>query len=829
MSVVGIDFGNLSLLIGQTSKGGVDVILNDASNRQTSTTVSIQGKQRFIGDSGAAMAKSNIKNTVSGMKLLVGRQYDDKDVQAELSKSFFAHQKLPCGGVGIRIMLNDEPTVISAEHFMAMMLVKAKEISAGANAGLNLADAVLAVPFWFTQSQRQGVLNACQIAAVNCLKVANENTLIALSYGIFKSAKKLFHETEPTYVMFVDLGYTCYSVCIVEFIQENMKVLATVCDRNMGGRDFDNVIIEILAEQFEKKTKINVRNTPKAILKLGAGAEKAKKTLSPAGVSECPISVECLSEDYDLNAVLTKEELEERAESLVCRLEAPIVQALAEAKLTKEQLSETEILGGSSRINVVKRTLGKILGLDPAAMNYGLKTTMNADEAVARGGALQCAMLSSRMKVKPFNITDRIPYGIAARFNDEEDPTKETSVGLYCKGDEIPHKPRRLTFKNKNSDFSIVIEYDDEALSQLPVGESRFLGKYTIQYPANFSPCDVRVTWNLDKNGSVYVQSAELLEELKVEEEKKEGEDKKDGEDKKEGEEKGAEGEAKGGDSKEDMPPAAPAAAKKRFKKTDLVVVPSLPGLTSQDIKDSIELEAQMAFDDKLITETADKRNELESYIYSMRDKMDGLYKTYITAGEKDELSKKLGSAEDWLYGDGYDSTKQEYGRQLDSLKEIGSPVEFRYYEDTVARPDATALLKKQLDMCKQFASKYDDNTAHILEEERESLRKEVQKTENWMYDMIGKQGDLAASATPCLTSEIISKKRNDLHAFSNPIITKPKPKPAPAPAPAPTPVPESKSADEKGNEADQKSAAPEEGAPMDQAKDEGAEASGDK
>jgi heat shock protein 4 len=326
VSVVGIDFGNLNLLIGQTSKGGVDVILNDASNRQTATAVSIQGKQRFIGDSGAAMAKSNIKNTISCMKMLVGRQFDDPSVQTELSRQLFKAEKLPHGGVGISIMLNDEPTVISAEHFMAMLLTKAKEISAGANAGLNLADAVLAVPFSFTQSQRMGVLHACQIASINCLKVANENTLIALSYGIFKSAKKLFHETEPTYVMFIDLGYTGYSVCVVEFIQENMKVLATVNDRELGGRDFDNIIIEFLAEQFEKKTKINVRGLPKAWLKLQAGAEKAKKTLSPIGVVECPISVECLSDDHDLGVVLSKDELEKRSEALVGRLQAPIEQ-----------------------------------------------------------------------------------------------------------------------------------------------------------------------------------------------------------------------------------------------------------------------------------------------------------------------------------------------------------------------------------------------------------------------------------------------------------------------------------------------------------------------
>eukprot|EP01032_Pedospumella_encystans_P027911 gene27911-31528_t len=434
MSVAGIDFGNLNLLIGQTSKGGVDVILNESSNRQTAVAVSVQGKQRFIGDSGAAMARSNITNTISMMKMLVGRKFDDADVQAEIANLPFKTVKLPSGGVGISIMYNDEPLTVSAEHAMAMMLVKAKDTSSKANAGVNIGDAVLAVPHWFTESQRRGVVQAAEIAQLNCLKVANESVLVALSYGIFKSAKKLFSETEPQHVMFIDIGFTGMSVTIVDFIQENMKVLSTVCERTVNGRNLDNIIIEFLAETFQKKTGKDVRKNIKAVLKLQAAAEKAKKTLSPAGVNEVNISVECLADDIDLNALLTRKEFEDRAAELVSRLRAPIEKCLQEAGLTASQLTETEIVGGTSRVNIIKRTLGEILQLDASALNYGLKTTMNADEASSRGGALQCAMLSSRVKVKPFNIIDRLPYGIAASFEGEEG--KISSVSLYSRNDE---------------------------------------------------------------------------------------------------------------------------------------------------------------------------------------------------------------------------------------------------------------------------------------------------------------------------------------------------------------------------------------------------------
>jgi heat shock protein 4 len=816
MSVAGIDFGNLSLLIAQTAKGGVDVILNESSNRQTATAVSIQGKQRFIGDSGAALARTNLTNTIMGMKLLVGRKFDDADVQAELARWPFRAVKMSHGGVGIEVMYNDEAIVVSAEHFLAMMLVKAKDVSVYANNGLNLADSVLSVPHWFTQAQRRGIQNACEIAQLNCLKVTNDSNAIALSYGIFKSAKKLFSETEPTHVMFIDMGYTGYCVTIVDFIQENMKVRSTVCER-LGGRDFDDIIIEFLAESFQKKTGINVRNNKKAILKLQAAAEKAKKTLSPAGVNEASISVECLADDRDLNAILTKDEFESRAAPLVARLRGPIERALREAGLTNKDLAEIEIVGGSTRVNIIKKTLGSILELDPSALNYGLKTTMNADEAVARGAALQCAILSVRLKVKNFNIIDTMAYGIVAHFdtaqtqdesldnatgneaadNQTEEvsngaqkvTTAQSSVPLYNRGDEIPHKPRRITFRHKTSDFAITLAYDDEAVALLPPGESRQIGRYIVRIPADKAhlAADVRVTFALDRSGLVFLSSAQLMEELPPEAE---------------GEGKTAE-EGKGGEGKEGE--GTSSSGKRRFRKVELKVDIEEPGLTRQQIKEAIELEASMAFEDRLIQETADKRNELEAYIYSMRDRLDGSLKAFTAADEKQKLTGLLTAAEDWLYGDGFESTKSEYGRKIDELRAVGDKIEFRANQQE-QRPAAIEALKKQLDMCKTFAANYAEFHAHINDEERDRIRKEVAAAEGWLADLMAKQGALPPSADPVLTVESISAKRTAVFNATNPIMIKPKPKPAeakPEPAPSAAPEKDEKQQAKEGKEAD--------------------------
>eukprot|EP01039_Chlorochromonas_danica_P008469 gene8469-9335_t len=767
MSVAGIDFGNLSLLIAQAGKGGVDVILNDSSNRQTATFVSIQDKQRFIGDAAAAMARSNVAYTVSGMKMLVGRQFDDADVQKEIARQPYKCVKMSHGGVGVVMRYNDEEVVMPVEHLLAVLLVKAKTISANAAAGVNLADAVLAVPFWYTDSQRRALIHACQLAELNCLKIANEATAIALSYGIFKSAKKLFSETDYVHIMFIDMGYTGYSVTIVDFKQEQMKVRSTACAHNLSGREFDDIIIEFLAESFQKKTGINVRNNKKAILKLQAAAEKAKKTLSPHGVTEASVSVECLAEDRDLSIILTKEEFESRAAPLIARLREPVDRALQEAGLSPKDISEVEIVGGSSRINIVKRTLGQLLGLDPQALNYGLKTTMNADEAVARGNALQCAMLSSRMKVKPFAVVDRLPYSIRANFEathahaqaaeDSEEnhnappsASHSTSAVLYNQGDEIPHKPRRITFRHKTSDFTITASYDGDSVL-LPPGESRLIGKYTVRVPAGHPPSDVRVTFHIDKFGLLAVQSAHLMLEVEETEDEKKAAEGKEGE----------------------------APKKTKYRKVDLEVIANHPGLTASQLKEFAELEARMANQDRLITETADKRNEVEAYIYSMRDKIDGVLRDYATSSEKEKLTRLLQDAEDWLYGDGFEAAKSDYITKLGQLQAVGNPIDQRYLE-AQHRPQAVDNLKKQADLCKAFASTYDEATSHITEEERGALRKEIAAAESWLYDMLSKQGELSPSANPVLTVDGINARRNTLFNAFMPLKNKPKPAPTP-------------------------------------------------
>lgn len=785
MSVCGIDFGNLSMLIAHAAKGGVDLILNDASMRQTATAVSFQGKQRFVGDAAAALARTNVRGTLTCMKLLVGRNYDDADVQRELSKHFFSHSRLPHGGVGINVTYNDQQIIVPVEQLFAIMLVKAQQIGMRAN-GVGLADCCLAVPAWFTESQRRGILNACEIADLNCLKLMNESTAVALSYGIYKSAKKLFSETEAVHTMFIDIGYSCYTVTIADFIQEKLQIRSTVCERELGGRDFDNVIVQYLIEHFKSKTGIDVSNNAKALLKLQAAAEKAKQTLSPAGVTDANVSVECLAEERDLSCVVKRDEFETRCAALVAKLRGPIEACLAEAGLAKSDISDCEIVGGSSRVNIVKRTLSEILGLDASLVNYGLKTTMNSDEAVSRGATLQCAIVSSRIKVKPFNIIDKVYYPIvveyekdvssssSSKIDDTEDDAVDnlskltsshgnmSTVEIYSRSDDYPRKARRLVFHNKTSSFTIQTFYGPNA--NLPNGQSNFIGRYLIKIPENFhsSPHDVRVTFTMDKHQVVTVQSAELMEELPPLPKPDEKEEK---------------GEGGAGAGTGDIPD--PPETKKRFRKVELEVVIENFGLTRQQVKDCIQSEAEMSLADKIIIETSDKRNELEAYIYSMRDKLDGELKPYVTNSNKIQFKELIDRTETWLYDEGFDCTKSMYASKLDGLRKFGDPIEKRMYEE-VNRKEACDALKKQIELVKAFVNNRDEAFAHVTAEERTVVRNEAESTEQWFYDELEKQGNLSSFDDPILTVDILQAKRKALYVATNGTMNKPKPKPVP-------------------------------------------------
>jgi len=723
-----------------------------------------------MGEGAAITSTSNYKNSIFNIKRLVGLAFDDPRAQAEMQHCPFecVPYKHTSGGpdsIGVKVQSNGEESIVSMEAIAGMMVrhlggiaaEKAAETSHGSAKELFPQDWVIAIPSYYDDAQRRAMLVACETSGiVGVQRLMHEHTAVALSYGIFKDLKKEFSKEEATNVMFIDLGATCYTASIIAFETGKLAVKSCFFDENLGGRDFDLLIANWLANKFEEKYKGKLSakpmDKPKVRIKLLAAAEKAKKTLSPQGVKEARMSLECLMDDFDFSAILKAEEYEAMIKPLLDRLAKPVERCLEEAKLTAADLSSIEIVGGSSRIGSVKRTLSNVLG------GATLKTTMNADEAVARGAALQSAILSPRFKVLPYEIQEFQPFPIKLSWDEEaadavegdEDGAPANSVVMFDRGLNFPIV-RRVTLK-RAGEFAVKCSYDDAATNVgIRPDVSKDICTFKISAPEG-AVKKVRVNVKQDIHGTITLSSGQMVEEVEDEEPLPEGEAK-------EGEEK-----------------------KKKIKKTLLDFSTIRPlDWTKAEIEKAYEGEVAMANADRIVRETGDMRNELESYIYSMRDKIvseSGLA-PYATEDEKSSFPTALENTENWLYEDGFDATKSVYAEKLGALQKIGAPIENRHTE-TTTRPGAVATLQRKVEMYTQFLNDSQVLTeyAHITDEERQKGHAKCDEISSWMYEMLDKQGSVAINVDPVVTVAEIHVKSQELTDVCSPIRNKPAPKP---------------------------------------------------
>ncbi|CAF1602361.1 unnamed protein product, partial [Adineta ricciae] len=298
MAVVGLDMGNFSSYIGVARAGGVEVIANEYSDRLTPTYVTFDKSTRSIGQASKAMEVTNAKNTINNFKRLIGRRFQDSHVQQEKEFNAYAIVEGPNSSVNIEVDYLNERKRFTPEQIAGIMFTKLRQIT-DTELKTKAVDCVIGVPCYFTDAERRAMLDAAQIAGWNCLRLMNETTAVALSYGIYKA--DLPEQTEkPRLVAFVDMGYTSLQASIVAFNKGKLKMVATSFDPSLGGRDFDNLIMDAMRDDFQKRYKIDSYSTVKAKLRLRAECEKAKKLMS-ANVQPIPIGLECFIDDKDVN------------------------------------------------------------------------------------------------------------------------------------------------------------------------------------------------------------------------------------------------------------------------------------------------------------------------------------------------------------------------------------------------------------------------------------------------------------------------------------------------------------------------------------------------
>jgi heat shock protein 4 len=827
MSVVGVDFGGQYSVIAAAGRGGVDVLLNGNSQRQNPTMIGFDATAgRVMGEGASSTAMSRYKQTICNMKRMVGLSYNDPRAKEEMKHVAFtcvplSHHDTTEDSIGVEVPVNaqGDTKVVAIEHVAGMMIQHLGTIAAARSMdktkdpnttmeSLFPTDWVIGIPGFYTDAQRRSLLAGCEVAGIpRVQRLMHETTATALAFGIFKDIRKEFADQEaPSHVMFIDMGYAAYQVSIVAFAPGKLSVKSYHFDADLGGRDFDAKVGEWIIKQFETKYKNKIsaplRERKKIMLKILAAAEKAKKTLSPFGVQEARINIECLADDLDFSAALKSKDYEKMCEPLLARLGAPIERALAEAKISAKDLASIEIVGGATRVGCLKRHLAGVLGLDVNATNNGLSTTMNADEAVSRGTALQSAILSPRFKVLPYEIVEFQPYAIQISWDGEASSTEEqgveveegagdgsdgqptNSVTMFDRGSNFP-VVKRVTLK-RSGIFAVEAKYKEGASTAPHCGITADIATIKIKAPAlvdGGADKKVRVNVKQDVHGSLTLSSAQLIEEV-IEEEAPAAEPVA-----------AVEGEKMDVDKKEGEADAPVPKKKNKIKKTNLEFEVTYPlEWTKATKEEAMNLEAKLIVSDKLIKETSDKRNELESYLYDMRDRIIGALRDFAPDDVREVFQKKLEQLENWLYEDGYDADKDVYNDKLSEVKKFGDPIVHRF-EESKARAAAVSGLQKRVEDYKQWLATVPGNEKldHLTLVEVSLCHKKCDKVMAWMYDMLDKQGSLSPEIDPAFTVMDVKAKLKELDDTIGPTVRKPRPAPKPV-APAPAPKAEEKS-----------------------------------
>lgn len=391
MSVVGFDFGNETCVVAVARQRGIDVVLNDESKRETPAVVCFGEKQRFIGTAGAASTMTNPRNAISQIKRLIGRQFSDPELQKDLVGFPFRVTEGSDGYPLINVQYMGETRSFNPTQLLGMVMSNLKSI-AEKNLNAAVVDCCIGIPVYFTDLQRRAVMDAATIAGLHPLHLIHETTATALAYGIYKTD---LPESDPLNVAFVDIGHASMQVCIAAYKKGQVKILSHSFDRSLGGRDFDEALFQHFAAKFKEEYKIDVLKNARACLRLRAACEKLKKVLSANPAA--PLNIECLMDEKDVKGFIKREEFEEICIPILERVKKPLEEALSDAQLSIENVHMVEVVGSGSRVPAVIKILTDYFGKEP-------RRTMNASECVARGAALQCAILSPTYKVRDFLV-----------------------------------------------------------------------------------------------------------------------------------------------------------------------------------------------------------------------------------------------------------------------------------------------------------------------------------------------------------------------------------------------------------------------------------------
>ncbi|XP_029641449.1 heat shock 70 kDa protein 4-like [Octopus sinensis] len=787
MSVVGIDFGSQSCYISVARAGGIETISNEYSDRCTPSYVSFNEKSRCMGNSSKNQSVSNFRNTLFNFRCLLGRKFNDPQAQEEIKHLPYTVRSDNKGNVLIEVSYMNDVYPFTPEQISAMLLTKLKK-TAEVALSAKVVDCVVSVPCYFTDSERRALLDATGMCGLNCLRLLNDTTAASLAYGIYK--QDLPDEKQKSRnVVFVNMGYSSLQVCVTAFNKGKLKVLAVAFDSHLGGRDFDQVLVEYFIEDFKQRYKLDVRSKVKPLIRLKSECEKMKKLMS-ATTQPVQLNIECFMEDKDVTGKLVREVFEDMCQPLFKRAEETMRSILPLSKLHLDDIHSVEVVGGVTRIPAIKSLIKKIFGVEPS-------TTLNADEVIARGCALQCAILSPTFRVRDFSIVDCQPYAVSMKWlggGTSEDNVLE----VFPKFHVFPFT-KMMTFYRKES-FQLEAFYSQQetiSTCQPTIGSFK-VQNVTPQATGESSKIKVHVKINI--HGIFSVPSASMVEKLDSADssgepmdldEKKEEEDDMEAQtntsknpeqtDSSESAMQTDDGGKQSGDKKEQTNKKV-----KKVKMIDLPVESIVPQLNKTQLHACVEKENQMIMQDKLEKDRVDAKNAVEEYVYEMRDRLYGAFEQFVEESHRSEFSKMLDDVENWLYDEGEDQLKQVYIDKLAHLQKYSNPI-CKRYQEAVERPAAFQSLGSVLQQIRKFLDLYakkDEQYSHISDQDVNTVTKALKEKSEWFEKSQNQQNQRSLFEDPIVTCSEINSQQQSLESTCMPIINKPKPEPKKEPPP---------------------------------------------